>query len=97
MSPSPSPSPSPSASATATTPGSGPSDASGPAPEPEVAFGYTPSEPASDARPLSTAAAWLLPLLAVAALALRLSVGWPRFPPRYRGRRRVARDAPMGP
>ncbi|WP_152529405.1 hypothetical protein [Nocardiopsis chromatogenes] len=81
-------------SADPTAPDPGPPD---PVSEPEVAFGYALPEPASDARPLSTAAAWLLPLLAAAALALRLSVGWPRFPPRYRGRRRVARDAPTDP
>ncbi|MGI5119718.1 hypothetical protein ACQEU5_09330 [Marinactinospora thermotolerans] len=33
----------------------------------------------------------LLMLIAVLTLALRLSVGWPRFPPRYRGRRRIDR------
>ncbi len=99
-SPSPSVSPSPEPSAAASTASTSEGPPPGPEPpagldatgEPDIAFGYAPPDPVSDGRPLGTAAAWLLPILALVALALRLSVGWPRFPPRYRGRRRVGGD-----
>ncbi|RCV53641.1 hypothetical protein [Marinitenerispora sediminis] len=65
---------------------------SAPAPEPvQARYGYAPpSAPVADRHRFAGAVStWLLSLLAVATLALRLTIGWPRFPPRYRGRRRV--------
>ncbi|GAA3729482.1 hypothetical protein GCM10022205_13220 [Spinactinospora alkalitolerans] len=55
---------------------------------PGVRYGYAPPAAGPGGRLLGTAAAWAL-VLAALTLALRLTVGWPRFPPRYRGRRRT--------
>src|SRR5690606_11094299 len=87
-SPPPSPSPSPSRSAKpATSPAPSAPRAeppSRPAPAPRIEYGHLAPKAAFD-DPLATAAAWAAPLLAAAVLALRLTVGWHRFPPRYRG------------
>lgn len=63
---------------------------------PAVRSGYDPPRQwthTSASRVVGAASAWLLALVVVGTLALRLCVGWPRFPPRYRGRRRCAKRA----
>ncbi|MFC7326207.1 hypothetical protein [Marinactinospora rubrisoli] len=56
----------------------------------QARYEYAPAGgPAARHRFAWAVSAWLLALLAAATLALRLTIGWPRFPPRYRGRRRV--------
>ncbi|MFL1378263.1 MULTISPECIES: hypothetical protein [unclassified Nocardiopsis] len=52
----------------------------------------TPAPAATVARVVGNASTVLLALLGVAALALRLTVGWPRFPEPYLGRRRAGGD-----
>ncbi|MFC4564000.1 hypothetical protein ACFO4E_19230 [Nocardiopsis mangrovi] len=61
------------------------------APQPIAGLGHGSAEPSplAGGRLAGTLAAWTLALLAAATVALRLTVGWPRFPPRYLGRRRV--------
>jgi hypothetical protein len=58
---------------------------------PEVRFGYDPAVAGAErgGQIVGTLAAWVLAVASCAALGLRLTVGWPRFPPRYRGRRRI--------
>ncbi|TDQ55357.1 hypothetical protein [Actinorugispora endophytica] len=52
--------------------------------------GLPPPAPGSSAgRVAGAVATWVLVAAAALTLAMRLSVGWPRFPPRYRGRRRT--------
>ncbi|CAM3769535.1 hypothetical protein NOGI109294_12750 [Nocardiopsis gilva] len=55
-----------------------------------VRFGYAPADSllSTASGAVGTAATWCLALLLGATLALRLSIGWPRFSPSYRGRRR---------
>ncbi|WP_285758232.1 hypothetical protein [Nocardiopsis ansamitocini] len=56
-----------------------------------VRYGYLPpAEPAATALTIAgTVSSWALLAAACLFLALRLSIGLPRFPPRYRGRRRA--------
>ncbi|PSK99417.1 hypothetical protein CLV63_103141 [Murinocardiopsis flavida] len=54
-----------------------------------VRYGHDPVAPARSPGLLRYAPSCALGLLAAVVLVLRLSVGWPRFPPRYRGRRRT--------
>ncbi|CAM3660955.1 hypothetical protein NORO109296_01870 [Nocardiopsis rhodophaea] len=55
-----------------------------------VGFGHAPADSALSAATgaVGTAATWCLALLLGVTVALRLSIGWPRFTPSYRGRRR---------
>ncbi len=50
-------------------------------------FGYDPLALPAGSGTVGTVAMWTLVLLLAAVLVLRLSAGWPRFPPRYRGKR----------
>ncbi|WP_436885536.1 hypothetical protein [Nocardiopsis dassonvillei] len=52
----------------------------------------TPAPAEAVARFVGNASTVLLALLGVAVLALRLTVGWPRFPEPYLGRRRARGD-----
>ncbi|WP_306369580.1 hypothetical protein [Nocardiopsis sp. CC223A] len=52
----------------------------------------TPAPAETVARVVGNTSTVLLVLLGVAVLALRLTVGWPRFPEPYLGRRRVGGD-----
>lgn len=65
-------------------------------PEPETApnpvghFAYEdPARPSPVSRLVGTVSTTVLILLLITTLTLRLTVGWPRFPIRYRGRRRT--------
>ncbi|MDA8370191.1 MAG: hypothetical protein M0026_10015 [Nocardiopsaceae bacterium] len=90
--PSTSPTPSPSRvaqepknpSASVSKPAAGPSAA---AKAPVARFGYDPLALPAGSGTVGTVAMWTLVLLLAAVLVLRLSAGWPRFPPRYRGKR----------
>ncbi|GAA2013244.1 hypothetical protein GCM10009799_46970 [Nocardiopsis rhodophaea] len=55
-----------------------------------MGFGHAPADSALSAATgaVGTAATWCLALLLGVTVALRLSIGWPRFTPSYRGRRR---------
>ncbi|QUX25663.1 hypothetical protein K1J57_09905 [Nocardiopsis sp. MT53] len=52
----------------------------------------TPAPADTVARVVGNTSTVLLALLAVTSLALRLTVGWPRFPEPYLGRRRAGGD-----
>ncbi|MFD6094987.1 hypothetical protein ACFVWN_09650 [Nocardiopsis flavescens] len=52
----------------------------------------TPAPAETVARFVGNASTVLLALLGVTVLALRLTVGWPRFPEPYLGRRRSGGD-----
>ncbi|USY20124.1 hypothetical protein NE857_00075 [Nocardiopsis exhalans] len=60
------------------------------APNPVGHFAYEdPARLSTLSRLVGTVSTTVLILLLITALALRLTVGWPRFPIRYQGRRRT--------
>jgi hypothetical protein len=62
----------------------------GTAPNPVGHFAYEdPDRSSTVSRLVGTVSTTVLILLLTTTLALRLTVGWPRFPIRYQGRRRT--------
>ncbi|MBB5493789.1 hypothetical protein [Nocardiopsis metallicus] len=60
------------------------------APNPVGRFAHEdPARPSTLSRLVGTVSTTVLVLVLTTALALRLTVGWPRFPVRYQGRRRT--------
>ena len=68
------------------------------APNPVGHFAYEdPNRPGTVSRLVGNVSTAVLVLLLITTLALRLTTGWPRFPVRYRGRRRTSAPAPQPP
>jgi len=74
-------------------PGPRPAAAPSPVHEPVVRYTAEAAHPAATAaRAVGHTSTAILVLLCVAVLVMRLSVGWPRFPDPYLGRRRRSHD-----